>query len=93
MNPSSLSVGRDPFVEGIQGIAPEQALVDGQGKQAALLLRAAIQLQARQLQMVEAKDMRQGAVGARQDADHLVHEGPRRALAAEFHGNRQGQQA
>ena len=85
--------GRDPLVEGVQGIAPEQALVDGEREQAALLLGAAIQLQARQLQMVEAEHVRQRAVGARQDADHLVDEGPGGALAAEFHGNRQGQQA
>ena len=84
---------RDALVERVQGIAPEQALLHRQRQQAALLPGVAIQMQACQLQVVKAEHMGQRAVGARQDADHLEHHRPRCALAAEFDGDRQGQQA
>ena len=78
------------LVERIEGVPLEQAIAHGRCQQAPLLLHAAIEQDASQLQVVKAEHVRQRAVGLRQDADHAVDGLPCRAGAAIFSGNRQG---
>jgi hypothetical protein len=84
--------GDQALVERVQGIAPEDGALDAGAQQAALLVGVAVQLDAGQLQVVEAEQVGEGAVGAGDDADRrstVAQSAPRPPNGVRRHRQRQ----
>jgi hypothetical protein len=80
-------------VERVQRVPPKPCVTCGLGVERRPLLLFSEETRRRQQKVVEAEDVTNGAVGARQNAHRAHRVGPIASQAAEFDGNRQGEQS